>query len=113
MQPFISASLRLEEQLEIFLESKAYSKMLEIPLVQFAKMQVEFQWQQASLPGVREFKDYFESPEGEEIVADVLRRNLLTAATTWPSRFSSSWNSTASSKRPAWKRRQAVRSQER
>ena len=49
---FYSASLRLKEQLDIFLESNAYAKLMEIPLVQLAKMQVEFQWQQAALPGV-------------------------------------------------------------
>jgi hypothetical protein len=68
---FYSASLRLKEQLDILLESKAYSKLLEIPLVQLAKSQLEFQWQQAALPGVQEFKAYVESPQGEEVLAVV------------------------------------------
>ena len=59
---YYSASLRLKEQLDIFLESKAYAKLLQIPLIQFAKMTVESQWQQSPLPGVKEFREYFESP---------------------------------------------------
>ncbi|MCI0332803.1 MAG: hypothetical protein L0228_06230 [Planctomycetes bacterium] len=66
---FYSASLRLKEQFDIFLESNAYAKLLEIPLVQFAKGTIETQWQQASLPGVKEFREYVDSPEGQEAVA--------------------------------------------
>ncbi len=66
---FYSASLRLKEQFDIFLESNAYAKLLEIPLVQSAKGTIETQWQQASLPGVKEVREYVDSPEGKEAVA--------------------------------------------
>src|SRR5882757_10248408 len=47
---FYTASLRFKEQWDIFRDSKAFGKLMEIPLVQLAKMQVTFQWQQASQP---------------------------------------------------------------
>jgi hypothetical protein len=36
---FYSASLRLKEQLDIFLNSKTYQRLMEIPVLQLAKMQ--------------------------------------------------------------------------
>ncbi len=66
---FYSASLRLKEQWHAFIGSKAYGKLLEIPLVQLAKMQVAFQWQQASQPAVVQVRDYIESPAGQDAVA--------------------------------------------
>jgi hypothetical protein len=66
---YYSASLRLKEQFDVLLESKAYAKLMEIPLIQFVKMQIQFQWQQASLQGLQEVKDYIETPEGQEMVA--------------------------------------------
>ena len=38
---FYSSSLRLKEQWDAFVGSKAYGKLMEIPLVQLAKMQVD------------------------------------------------------------------------
>jgi hypothetical protein len=66
---YYSASLRLKEQLDLFLESKAYRKLMEIPLVQIGKMAIVSQWQQSPMPGVQEFREYIESPEGQEGVA--------------------------------------------
>ncbi len=66
---FYSASLRLKEQLDIFLESKAYARLMEIPIIQIAKMQVMFQWQQSTEPAVAEVRNYVQSPEGQEAVA--------------------------------------------
>ena len=66
---FYSVSLRLKEQLDAFLDSNAYNKLMQIPLVQMAKMQVAFQWQQAALPGIAPFKEYVDSPEGQETLA--------------------------------------------
>ena len=47
---FYSASLRLREQWHVFTGSKAYGKLMEIPLVQLGKMQATFQWQQTNEP---------------------------------------------------------------
>jgi hypothetical protein len=66
---FYSASLRLREQLDVLVESKAYAKLLEIPLVQLAKMQVAFQWQQSPDPNVTKAREYVQSPEGQEVLA--------------------------------------------
>src|SRR4051812_165018 len=59
---FYSASLRLKEQWDIFLGSKAYAKLMEIPLIQLGKMQAGFQWQQASQPAIVQVRDYIASP---------------------------------------------------
>jgi hypothetical protein len=66
---FYSASLRLKEQFDVLVESKAYAKLLEIPLVQLVKMQVAFQWQQSPEPTVAKFREYVQSAEGQEAVA--------------------------------------------
>jgi hypothetical protein len=66
---FYSASLRLREQWDAFMSSKAYSRLMEIPLVQFAKMQIQFQWQQSEEPNVAKFRDYIQSPAGQDGVA--------------------------------------------
>jgi hypothetical protein len=66
---FYSASLRLKEQLDIFLASKAYQRLMEIPIVQLGKMQLMFQWQQAAVPQVAQFKQYVDSPEGQDAIA--------------------------------------------
>jgi hypothetical protein len=66
---FYSASMRLKEQWHNFLSSKAYAKLMEIPLVQVAKMQISYQWQQSEEPTISKFRDYFESPAGKDGVA--------------------------------------------
>jgi hypothetical protein len=65
---YYSSSLRLKEQLDAFLNSNAYARLMEIQLVQFAKGLIQTQWQQASLPAVQEFRDYVESDEGQEVI---------------------------------------------
>jgi hypothetical protein len=69
---FYSASLRLAEQWHTFKESKAYGKLMEIPLVQLGKMQAQFQWQQTNEPTVVRIREYLASPAGQDAVA-VLR----------------------------------------
>ena len=66
---FYSASLRLKEQLDIFLESKTYQRLNEIGLVQIGKAQLMLLWQQAAMPQVAEFRQYVESPEGQDAIA--------------------------------------------
>src|SRR3954471_12637014 len=66
---FYSASLRLRDQWHVFKDSKAYAKLMEIPLIQFAKMQVTFQWQQSEQPTVAKIRDYVQSSTGQEGVA--------------------------------------------
>ena len=63
-----SASLRIKEQLDIFLDSEAFDQLMQIPVIQLVKVQVTFQWQQAALPQVAQVKEYIESPEGQEAV---------------------------------------------
>lgn len=65
---FYSASLRLKEQWDAFLGSKAYRKLMEIPLIQLAKMQISFQWQQNNTPPIAKVREYFESPAGQDAV---------------------------------------------
>lgn len=65
---FYSASLRLKEQWDAFLGSKAYGKLMEIPLIQLAKMQISFQWQQNNTPAVAKVREYFQSPAGQDAV---------------------------------------------
>src|SRR6185295_11963960 len=65
---FYSASLRMKEQWDAFLGSKAYSKLMEIPAVQFAKMQIQFQWQQSEQPSVAKVREYIQSPAGQDAV---------------------------------------------
>jgi hypothetical protein len=65
---FYSASLRLKEQWDIFLASKAYSKLMEIPFVQIAKMQITFQWQQSEEPHIAKVRDYVQSSAGQDAV---------------------------------------------
>jgi hypothetical protein len=66
---FYSASLRLKEQMDIFLASKAYQRLMQIPIVQLGKMQLTFQWQQAAVPQVAQFRQYVDSPEGQDAIA--------------------------------------------
>ena len=66
---FYSASLRLKEQLDIFLESTTYQRLNEIGLVQIGKAQLMLLWQQAAMPQVAEFRQYVESPEGQDALA--------------------------------------------
>jgi hypothetical protein len=63
---FYSASLRLKEQLDVFLESKAYQRLNEIGIVQIGKAQLMMLWQQAAMPEVAEFREYIQSPEGQD-----------------------------------------------
>ena len=66
---FYSASLRFKEQWHSFLESKAFAKLMEIPLVQMAKMQITFQWQQSEQPTIAKVREYVQSPAGQDAVA--------------------------------------------
>jgi hypothetical protein len=66
---FYSATLRLKEQLNIFRESKAYQRLMEIPVLQLAKMQITFQWEQATMPQVAQLRAYLDSPEGRDALA--------------------------------------------
>jgi hypothetical protein len=66
---YYSSSLRLSEQFDAFLESNAYAKLMQIQFIQLIKGQIEFQWQQASLPYVKEFREYVESEEGQDVIA--------------------------------------------
>jgi hypothetical protein len=66
---FYSASLRFKEQWRAFLDSKAYTKLMEIPFIQIAKMQVSFQWQQSEEPHVAKVREYVQSSAGKDAVA--------------------------------------------
>ncbi len=66
---FYSASLRLREQWHIFRDSKAYGRLMEIPLVQIAKMQVMFQWEQSEQPTIAKVREYVQSQAGQDAVA--------------------------------------------
>ena len=49
---FYSANLRMKEQWDIITASKAYARLLQIPLVQGAKLYVEFQLQESPEPTI-------------------------------------------------------------
>jgi hypothetical protein len=66
---FYTSSLRLKEQWDIFKASKAYAKLMEIPFVQIAKMQISYQWQQQQAPPVAKFRDYMQSDAGQDAIA--------------------------------------------
>jgi hypothetical protein len=66
---FYSASLRFKEQWQSFLGSKAYAKLMEIPLVQMGKMQITYQWQQSEEPHIAKFREYVQSSTGQDAVA--------------------------------------------
>lgn len=66
---FYSSSLRLQEQLDSFLKSNAYSRLMQIQFVQLVKGQIEFQWQQPTLPQVKMLREYVDSPEGQDAIA--------------------------------------------
>jgi hypothetical protein len=66
---FYSASLRLEEQWKTFVESNTYDRLMEVPIFQMAKMQIQFQWQSNPDPTLGEIRDYFQSEEGERTLA--------------------------------------------
>src|SRR4051794_3743806 len=68
---FYSASLRFKEQWHTFIDSKAYGKLMEIPVIQLAKMGATFQWQQANQPVVAQVREYIESPAGQDAVGVV------------------------------------------
>ena len=65
---FYTTSLRLKEQWDTFVGSNAYSKLMQIPLVQLGKMQAGFQWQQSSQPNVVQVREYLQSPAGQDAV---------------------------------------------
>jgi hypothetical protein len=66
---YYSSSLRLKEQLDSFLQSNAYSQLLQIQFVQLVKGQIEFHWQQPTLPQVKAIREYVDSPEGQDAIA--------------------------------------------
>jgi hypothetical protein len=66
---YYSASLRLKEQYDAFRKSNAYDKLMQIPAVQFVVGQIQTSWQLGVLPGMKEVREYVESPEGKESVA--------------------------------------------
>ena len=66
---FYSANLRFKEQWQSFVGSKAYAKLMEIPLVQIAKMQITYQWQQSEEPTIAKVREYVQSPTGQDAVA--------------------------------------------
>src|SRR3954469_5420189 len=63
---FYSASLRLRDQWHVFKDSKAYAKLMEIPLIQFAKMQVTFQWQESEQPTLAKVREYVQSSTDQD-----------------------------------------------
>src|SRR5688500_5298631 len=74
---FYSTSLRLKEQWDIFLASTTYERLMEVPLMQLAKMQIEFQWQQNPDATLAKIRDYFQSDEGAQTRAIV--RQMFSA----------------------------------
>jgi hypothetical protein len=68
---FYSASLRFKEQWHTFVDSKAYGKLMEIPVIQLAKMGATFQWQQANQPVVAQVREYVESLAGQDALGVV------------------------------------------
>lgn len=68
---FYSASFRLKEQLDIFRASNTYNRIMQIPVVQMAKLQAQFQWEQSQEPAIARFREYFNSAEGQEVVAEL------------------------------------------
>ncbi len=66
---FYSASLRFREQWHIFRDSKAFGKLMEIPLIQIAKMQAMFQWEQSEEPTIAKVREYVQSEAGQNAVS--------------------------------------------
>lgn len=66
---FYTANLRMKEQWDVFVSSQAYAKLMEIPLVQFAKIQIDSKWQQSEEPTISRFREYIQSPAGQEAIA--------------------------------------------
>lgn len=66
---FYSASLRFQEQLDIFVNSRTYERLMQVPVIQLAKMQIAFQWQQLQEPAVVRVRDYFKSADGQQSLA--------------------------------------------
>jgi hypothetical protein len=66
---FYSSSLRMKEQWEAFVGSKAYGKLMEIPLLQLGKMQATFYLQQSTEPTIAHVREYFESSAGQDAAA--------------------------------------------
>lgn len=66
---FYSASLRLKEQWDIFLASNAYARLMEIPFVQMIKMQADYQWNESNDDTITMFRQYVESPAGQDALA--------------------------------------------
>lgn len=77
---FYSASLRLQEQFDIFLGSRTYERLMQVPVVQLAKMQIVFQWEQSQEPGIVQVREYFKSPDGQrltELLHDMFDREVF------------------------------------
>jgi hypothetical protein len=66
---FYWANLRLKEQLDLFLDSNAYRRLMEIPILQIGKGQLEFHWRQSPQPIIARFREFFNSAEGQETLA--------------------------------------------
>jgi hypothetical protein len=66
---FYSANLRFKEQWHLFVGSKAYAKLMEIPLVQMGKMQITYYWQQSEEAHIAKFREYIQSQTGQDAVA--------------------------------------------
>ena len=66
-----SASLRVKEQWDNFINSKAYARLMQIPTVQTVKMLATYQLQQSPEPTIAAMRDYLASPQGKDALAVV------------------------------------------
>lgn len=64
---FYSASLRLREQFDAFVNSNAYAKLKEMPVVQMGMAMLEEQWNSPFGPGAQ-LKQALEQPENKQLV---------------------------------------------
>jgi hypothetical protein len=66
---FYAAWLDGEEQWKSITQTKAWKKLVSIPVVQMGWMQVETQWQFPTQPELVQFKKWFDSEEGKDVFA--------------------------------------------
>jgi hypothetical protein len=76
---FYSASLRTREQLDALLQSKAWARLKELPLVQMGWKQVQDQWAQEGGPleGLRKFYEQAENRELVAVLADAVSHEIF------------------------------------
>ena len=77
---FYGTLLRNREQYDALVNSKAFARLMQMPVVQMAVAKLKSQWEDPDEPDLREFKDFLDEPDNKQLVdflVDSLSREIF------------------------------------